>query len=68
MSTLQRAWRRAEDGLPAVSTPTIWRTLHAADLSWQKDRTWCATAVVVRQRRRGGTVVVTDPDAAAKES
>jgi transposase len=68
LSTLQRALRRAEDGLPAVSTHTLRRTLHAADLSWQRDRTWCATGVVVRQRRRGGTVVVTDPDAAAKKS
>jgi hypothetical protein len=68
LGTLQRALRRAEDGPPAVSTHTIWRTLHAADLSWQKDRTWCATGVVVRKRRRGGTVVVTDPDAAAKKS
>jgi transposase len=68
LSTLQRALRRAEDGLPTVSTHTIWRTLHAADLSWQKDRTWCATGVVVRKRQRGGTVVVTDLDAAAKKS
>jgi transposase len=68
LSTLRHALRRAEDGLPAVSTHTLWRTLHAAGLSWQKDRTWCATGVVVRNRRRGGTVVVTDPDAAAKKS
>ena len=68
LSTLQRVLRRAEDGLPTVSTYTIWRTLHAAGLSWQKDRTWCATGVVVRKRRRGGTVVVTDLDAAAKKS
>jgi transposase len=68
LSTLQHALRRAEDGLPAVSTHTIWRTLHAVDLSWQKDRTWCTTGVVVRKRQRGGTVVVTDPDAAAKKS
>jgi transposase len=68
LSTLQLALRRTEDGLPTVSTHTIWRTLHAAGLSWQEDRTWCATGVVVRKRRRGGTVVVTDPDAAAKKS
>jgi transposase len=68
LSTLQRALRHAEDGLPTVSTYTIWRTLHAADLSWQRSRTWCATGVVVRQRRRGGTVVVTDLEAAAKKS
>jgi hypothetical protein len=68
LGTLQHALRRAEDGLPTVSTHTIWRTLHAADLSWQKRRTWCDTGVVVRKRKRGGTVVVTDPDAAAKKS
>src|SRR4029078_9885201 len=38
-----------------VSTYTIWRTLHAAGLSWQKTRTWCDTGVVRRRRgRRGG--------------
>jgi transposase len=68
LSTLQRALRRAEDGLPTVSTHTIWRTLRAADLSWQRDRTWCATGAVLRKRRRGGPVVVTDLDAAAKKA
>jgi transposase len=68
LSTLQAALRHAEDGLPAVSTDTIWRTLHAAGLSWQKDRTWCATGVVVRKRRHGGACTVTDDDAAAKKS
>jgi transposase len=67
LSTLQRALRRAEDGLPTVSTHTIWQTLHAAGLSWQKSRTWCETGVVVRKRKRGGPVVVSDPDAAGKK-
>src|SRR5215203_6143607 len=40
LSLLQRALRQADDGLPRVSTFTIWRTLHAAGLSWQKSRTW----------------------------
>src|SRR5829696_276493 len=35
LATLQRALRRAEDGLPEVSTYTIWCVLHEADLSWQ---------------------------------
>lgn len=43
LGTLQRALRRAEDGLPQVSTYTIWRVLHEADLSWQRDRSWCHT-------------------------
>ena len=68
LSTLQRALRQAEDGLPTVSTYTIWRTLHEAGLSWQKSRTWCTTGVVARQRRHGGAVTVTDVDAAAKKS
>jgi transposase len=52
LSLLQRALRQAPDGLPQVSTFTIWRTLHAAGLSWQKSRTWCETGVVRRQRSR----------------
>ncbi len=65
LSLLQKALRQADDGLPKVSTSTIWRTLHAAGLSWQKSRTWCETGVVAR-RRKHGTVTVVDPDAAVK--
>src|SRR5215218_2383957 len=65
LSLLQRALRKAPDGLPKVSTFTIWRTLHEAGLSWQKSRTWCETGVVTR-RRKQGTVTRVDPDAAAK--
>src|SRR4051795_2330598 len=54
LSTLRAALRRAGDGLPAVSTYTIWHTLRAAGLSWQKTRTWCDTGVVRRRRGRGG--------------
>jgi transposase len=68
LSTLRAALRRAGDGLPTVSTYTIWRTLRTAGLSWQKTRTWCDTGVVRRRRGRGGAVTVTDPDAAAKKS
>jgi transposase len=67
LSLLQRALRKAPDGLPRVSTFTIWRTLHAAGLSWQKSRTWCETGVVMRQRKHG-VVRVSDPDAMAKKS
>ena len=66
LNTLRTALRRAEDGLPGVSTYTIGRALHGAGLSWQKNRTWCETGTVVRKRKRGGLVIVTDPDAAAK--
>ena len=65
LSTLRHALRKAQDGLPGVSTYTIWRTLHAAGRSWQKSRTWCETGVVTR-RRKHGTVTVVDPDAAVK--
>jgi transposase len=68
LSRLQKALRQADDGLPQVSTFTIWRTLHEAGLSWQKSRTWCETGVVMRQRKHAGVVRVTDPDAAAKKS
>jgi transposase len=66
LNTLQAALRRAEDGLPGISTYTVGRALHAAGFSWQKSRTWCETGVVVRRRKRKGLVAVTDPDAAAK--
>jgi transposase len=66
LSTLQRALPRAGDGLARVSTYTIWKTLHAAGLSWQHSRTWCETGVVLRKRKQGGPVVVRDPDAVGK--
>jgi transposase len=66
LSTLRDALRRAEDGLPGISTYTIGRALHAAGYSWQRGRSWCETGVVVRKRRHAGLVTVTDPDAAAK--
>lgn len=67
LTTLQRALRQAPDGLPTVSTYTIWRVLHEAGLRWSKDRSWCETGRAVR-KRKSGTVTVTDPDAAAKKS
>ena len=66
LSTLRTALRQAPDGLPDISTYTIGRTLHAAGFGWQKSRTWCDTGVVVRKRKQGGLVRVTDPDAAVK--
>jgi transposase len=67
LSTLQRALRRAPDGLPRVSTFTILRALREAGLSWQRDRSWCETGAAVR-KRKGGAVVVHDPDALAKKT
>jgi transposase len=67
LTTLQRALRRAPDGLPKVSTATIGCVLHDAGFSWQQDRSWCETGVVVR-KRKSGAVAVVDPDAAPKKS
>lgn len=67
--TLQRAMRR--NGLPHVSTYTIWRVLVDAGLSWQKHRSWCNTGTAQRRRKRAGrtvVVTVTDPDAEAKKN
>jgi transposase len=66
LNTLQRALRRAPDGLPKVSTYTIWAVLHDAGITWQRDRTWCDTGVAIR-KRKGGEVKVQDPDASAKK-
>ena len=66
LSTLRDALRRAEDGLPGISTHTIGRTLHAAGFGWQKSLAWCETGVVVRKRKHDGLVAIADPDAAAK--
>jgi len=65
LTTLQRALRSAEDGLPEISTYTIWCVLHEADLSWQRDRSWCHTGLATR-RRKAGEVEVHDPDATVK--
>lgn len=65
LATLQRALRRAPDGLPQVSTYTIWWVLHDAGWSWQRTRTWCETGTAVRRRKRG-RVLVHDPDTEAK--
>src|SRR5918997_5976997 len=61
LSTLRDALRRADDGLPGISTCTIGRTLHAAGFGWQKSRTWCETGAAVRMRKRDGVVTVSDP-------
>jgi transposase len=67
LTTLQRALRQAPDGLPTVSTFTVWNVLHEGGLCWGKDRSWCETGTVVRQRT-SGPVTVTDPDADPKKN
>jgi len=65
LSTLQQAL--GKKGLPEVSTYTIWRVLREAGISWQRDRSWCETGVVLRRRQRGVARVV-DPDTEAKKN
>jgi transposase len=67
LSTLQKALRAAPDGLPAVSTYTLWQVLHEAGYSYQRTRSWCPTGQALR-KRKAGAVTVTDPDAGPKKS
>jgi transposase len=67
LSTLRKAVRSAPDGLPRVSTFTLWQVLHEAGYSHQRTRTWCPTGSALR-RRKAGAAVVTDPDAVSKKS
>jgi len=67
LSTVRQALRTAPDGLPHVSTFTIWAVLRDAGWSWQQTRTWCRTGIVTR-KRKNGTVEVTDPDTMAKKT
>jgi transposase len=67
LSTLQRTLRIAPDGLPKVSTFTIWRVLHDAGYTFQRTRTWCPTGSATRNRK-AGVVTVIDPDAGPKKS
>jgi transposase len=70
LTTLQRAVRK-RPGLGRISRDTISGMLHAAGLTWQRDRTWCETGVSVRTSTHGKQVVkkvVTDPDTEAKKS
>ena len=66
-STLQRALRRAPDGLPKISTYTIRTVLTQAGVRFGRTRSWCPTGTALRQRK-SGVVEVRDPDAAAKKS
>ena len=66
LTTLQRALRQAPDGLPGISTATIWGVLHEAGFTWGRGRSWCQTGTAIR-RRKQGTVTVIDPDASAKK-
>lgn len=66
LMTLQKALRKAPDGLPEISTERIWVILQEAGFRWQKSRSWCETGQVARKRKRG-VVIVNDPDATPKK-
>jgi len=53
LSLLQRALRKAPDGLPQVSTFTILHTLHEAGYTWQKSRSWCHTGRTLKKGKDG---------------
>jgi hypothetical protein len=67
LSTLQRALRQAPDGLPQVSTYTIWAVLRLGGYCFGRTRSWCPTGKV-RRKRKSGVVEVIDPDAVAKKN
>jgi transposase len=67
LTTLQKALRKAPDGLPDISTERIWVILQEAGFRWQKSRSWCETGQVARKRKRG-VVMVVDPDATPKKN
>jgi len=67
LSTLQKALRKAPDGLPTVSTYTLWQVLKEEGHSLQNNRSWCQTGTVLRKRKEG-LVSVTDPDTDAKKN
>jgi transposase len=67
LAILRRVLRAVPDGLPTVSTFTIWQVLRGAGYTFQRTRTWCPTGSALR-RRKAGLATVTDPDAGAKKS
>lgn len=66
LTTMQRAVRQ-RPGLEKISRDTISGVLHAAGLTWQRDRTWCETGVALRKDKHGQHQVV-DPDTEPKKT
>ncbi len=67
LTTLQRALRRAPDGLPQVSRYTLWAVLRDAGWRWQRNRSWCPTGTALR-KHKSGLVLVHDPDTVPKKT
>ncbi len=53
LTTLQRTLRDAPDGLPQVSTFTLWPSLHEAGYTWQQNRTWCKSGTTLHKGKDG---------------
>jgi hypothetical protein len=53
LTTRQRSVRDAPDGLPQISTFTIWHSIHEAGYTWQQNRTWCKTGTTLHQGKDG---------------
>lgn len=68
LTTLRRALRQAEDGLPKISTYTISAVLKEAGFGWRQTRSWCETGISTRRRKNGTQVKVIDVDAEAKKN
>lgn len=66
LSTLQKKLKKIDPAFATVSTYTIHKVLKESGWSWQKNRSWCETGHVLRQRKTG-VVMVVDPDAEAKK-
>jgi len=64
LSLLQKKLAKTEMG--HISIYTLWKILHEADYTFQKDRTWIKTGIVNR-KRKGVVVEIEDPDAEAKK-
>lgn len=64
LTTLQKALHQKD--LPHLSTYTLWRTLHEAGYTWQKNESWCSTGKAMRKRKTGW-VEVEDPHAEKKK-
>src|SRR3954471_4796718 len=47
LSSLRKALRSAPEGLPTISTYTLWRVLHEAGYSHQHARSWCPTGTAL---------------------
>jgi transposase len=58
---LQRALRKAPDGLPRLSTFPILHTLHEAGYSWQQSRSWCHTGRTLKKGKDGQVYQSEDP-------